>query len=81
MDKSRLERKVGFFVGLGLVLLAGMLIYFSKGASLFRGTYLLKLHAANIGGLKEQSFVQLAGVNVGNVQQINLESFRVEEAA
>jgi phospholipid/cholesterol/gamma-HCH transport system substrate-binding protein len=73
MDKSHLERKVGFFIGLGLVLLAGMLIYFSKGASLFHGTYLLKLHATNVGGLKEQSFVQLAGVNVGNVHQIKLD--------
>lgn len=74
MEKSRLERKVGLFVGLGLALLAALLVYFSKGASLFRGTYILNLHAANVGGLKQQSTVQLAGVNVGSVHQIKLDA-------
>ena len=73
MEKSRLERKVGLFVFIGLVLMAVLLVQFSKGTSLFRGTYNLKLHAANIGGLKPKSGVLLAGVSVGSVQQILLE--------
>lgn len=73
MEKSRLERKVGLFVGLGLLLLAGMLIYFSKGAGLFGSTYTLKLHTANVGGLKQQSGVLLAGVSVGSVRDIQLD--------
>jgi phospholipid/cholesterol/gamma-HCH transport system substrate-binding protein len=73
MEKSRLETKVGLFVCIGLVLLAALLIQFSKGTSLFRGTYNLKLHAANIGGLKLKSSVLLAGVAVGSVHQIQLE--------
>jgi len=73
MEKTRLESKVGLFVFIGLVLLAALLIQFSKGTSLFRGTYTLKMHAANIGGLKVKSGVLLAGVPVGSVYQIQLD--------
>jgi phospholipid/cholesterol/gamma-HCH transport system substrate-binding protein len=72
MDKSRLEVKVGLFVLIGLVLLAVALIQFSKGTSLFRGTYQLRLHAVNVGGLKLRAGVLLAGVEVGSVSQIKL---------
>jgi len=73
MEKSRLETKVGLFVLIGLVLLGALVVQFSKGTSLFRGTYTLRLHAANIGGLKLKSSVLLAGVPVGSVHQIQLE--------
>jgi phospholipid/cholesterol/gamma-HCH transport system substrate-binding protein len=72
MDKSRLEIKVGVFVLVGLVLLAVVLIQFSKGTSLFRGTYELRLKAINVGGIKERAGVLLAGVEVGSVSQIKL---------
>ena len=72
MDKSRLETKVGLFVFIGLALLAALLIYFSKGTSLFRGTYELRLHAGNVGGLKPRAGVLLAGVQVGSVSDIKL---------
>ncbi|MEI9960694.1 MAG: MlaD family protein [Limisphaerales bacterium] len=72
MDKSRLQIKVGLFVLLGLVLLAVLVIQFSKSASLFRGTYEVRMHAVNVGGLKEQAGVLLAGVQVGTVSQIKL---------
>ncbi len=72
MDKSRLEVKVGLFVLIGLVLLAVVLVQFSKGTSLFRGTYQLRLHAVNVGGLKQRAGVLLAGVEVGSVSTIKL---------
>jgi phospholipid/cholesterol/gamma-HCH transport system substrate-binding protein len=72
MDKSRLQIKVGLFVFIGLVLLAVVLIQFSKSTSLFRGTYELRLHAVNVGGLKERAGVLLAGVQVGSVSTIKL---------
>jgi phospholipid/cholesterol/gamma-HCH transport system substrate-binding protein len=72
MEKSRLETKVGLFVLIGLVLLAALLIQFSKGTSLFRGTYDLHLHAINVGGLKPRADVLLAGVPVGSVSDIKL---------
>jgi ABC-type transporter Mla subunit MlaD len=72
MDKSRLDIKVGLFVFIGLVLLALLLIQFSKGTSLFHGTYELRLHAANVGGIKPRAGVLLAGVQVGSVSDISL---------
>ena len=72
MEKSRLETKVGLFVFIGLTLLAVLLIQFSKGTSLFHGTYMLRLHAENVGGLKQRASVLLAGVQVGSVSGIEL---------
>jgi len=72
MEKSRLELKVGLFVLIGLALLAVLIIQFSKGTSIFRSTYDLRLHANNVGGLKPRAGVLLAGVQVGNVSDINL---------
>ncbi len=72
MDKSRLEIKVGLFVLIGLVLLAVLLIMFSKGASLIHGTYELRMTASNVGDLKERAGVLLAGVQVGTVSHIQL---------
>jgi phospholipid/cholesterol/gamma-HCH transport system substrate-binding protein len=72
MEKSRLELKVGLFVLIGLALLAVLIIQFSKGTSVFRGTYDLRLHANNVGGLKPRAGVLLAGVQVGNVSDIKL---------
>lgn len=74
MEKSRLETKVGLFVFIGLALLAALLIYFSKGTSLFHGTYELRLHAGNVGGLKQRAGVLLAGVQVGSVSDIKLDN-------
>ena len=72
MEKSRLETKVGLFVFIGLALLAALLIQFSKSTSLFSRTYELRLHASNVGGLKERAGVLLAGVQVGSVSSIKL---------
>jgi len=62
------------FVFVGLLLLAVLLVAFSKGTSLFRSTYMLKLHAVNVGGIKPRANVLLAGVQVGSVKDIKLAS-------
>ena len=72
MEQKRLETKVGLFVFIGLVLLALLVIQFSKGTSIFHGTYELRLRASNIGGLKQRASVLLAGVQVGSVSDIKL---------
>ncbi len=72
MEKSRLEIKVGLFVFICLALLGVLMVQFSKGTSLFRSTYQLKLHTENVGGLKQKSAVMLAGVPVGSIKQIQL---------
>lgn len=72
MDKKRLEWRVGLFVFIGLVVLGILLLQFSKSASLFRPTYNLYLKANNVGGLKAQAGVLMAGVNIGRVSEIQL---------
>jgi phospholipid/cholesterol/gamma-HCH transport system substrate-binding protein len=72
MSKSRLELKVGLFVLIGLALLAGLLLEFSKGLTFFRPTYEIYLQAANVGGLKPRAAVLMSGVQVGTVADIQL---------
>src|SRR5437879_4926963 len=72
MSKSHLEGKVGLFVFIGLVLIAGLLIQFSKGSSFFRPTYTIYLRAPTVGGLKPRAAVLMAGVQVGTVSEIKL---------
>src|SRR5437762_13228085 len=72
MSHPRLEWKVGLFVFIGLALLAGLLLEFSKGLSLFRPTYQIYLRAENIGGLKPRADVLMSGVQVGTVSAIQL---------
>ena len=72
MENPRLQLKVGLFVFIGLVLLAVLLIQFSKSSSLFRGIYVVRLHATNVGGIKTRAQVLLAGVQVGTVTDIKL---------
>jgi phospholipid/cholesterol/gamma-HCH transport system substrate-binding protein len=72
MSKSRLEWKVGVFVFIGLILLAGVLLEFSKGLTFFRPTYAIYLRASNVGGLKTRATVLMSGVQVGTVSDIQL---------
>jgi phospholipid/cholesterol/gamma-HCH transport system substrate-binding protein len=72
MSKPRLEWRVGLFVLIGLVLLTGLMVQFSKGTTFFRKTYNIMLHAANVGGLKPRATVLMAGVQVGTVSEIRL---------
>ncbi len=74
MNPSRLEGKVGLFVFIGLVLLAVLLIQFSKGITLFRPTYDIVLRAATVGGLKPRAQVLVSGVQVGTVARLELAS-------
>ena len=72
MNKARHEWKVGLFVVIGLVLLAALLLQFSKGTTFFRPTYRILLRAANVGGLKARSQVLMAGVQIGTVSDLRL---------
>ncbi len=74
MHKSRLELKVGVFVFVGLVLLAALLVSFSKGVTRFARTYDLKLRTTDVGGIKPGASVLMAGFPVGNVAGMLLSS-------
>jgi phospholipid/cholesterol/gamma-HCH transport system substrate-binding protein len=70
--KTRLELKVGFFVLIGLSLLAVLLIGFSKGTILFHSTYTILLHLDDVVGLQKNAEVFMSGVKVGNVSAVRL---------
>src|SRR6266511_3354345 len=67
MSQKKLEWKVGLFLFACLVLLALLMVNFSKGLTFFKPTYTLRLKTKNVGGIKEQAAVLMAGVQVGNV--------------
>lgn len=67
-----MEWKVGGFVAIGLVLLAVLVLNFSKGLSLLTPSYVVRLKTTNVGGIKEKAAVLLAGVTVGNVSHVQL---------
>lgn len=73
MSKAKLEWKIGLFMLVAIVLAGGLLLSFSKGASVFAPTYNVRLRTSNIGGLIRGAKVVLAGVPVGSVSRIELD--------
>lgn len=67
MSDPRPSLKVGAFAVAAIILLAALLLTFSKGLSWFTPTYALRLRAENVGGLKARSAVLVSGVAVGMV--------------
>ncbi len=72
MNEKRLEIKVGAFAVVALVVLAAILLVFSKGEGWFASTYTLRLRADNVSGLKARSSVLISGVPVGTVTSTEL---------
>jgi phospholipid/cholesterol/gamma-HCH transport system substrate-binding protein len=67
MSQKRLEWRVGLFVVACLGLLGLLILNFSKGLTFFIPTYTLHLKTSNVGGIKREAAVLVAGVPVGNV--------------
>ena len=67
MSESNQAGKVGVFVVVALVLLALALLTFSKGLGWLTPSYVLRLRADGVGGLKSKSAVLVSGVPVGRV--------------
>ena len=72
MSHKRLEWKVGLFVVVCLLLLALLVLNFSKGLTFFTPTYTVRLKTTNVGGIKREAAVLMAGVPVGNVTAAEL---------
>jgi phospholipid/cholesterol/gamma-HCH transport system substrate-binding protein len=72
MSERRTQIKVGFFVLIGLALMATLLLAFSRAKSWRTGHYGVNLVTANAGGIIEQSPVLMAGVPVGFVHDVEL---------
>lgn len=73
MKPSGLEWRVGLFVFVGLVLVCIGLIKFSKGVSFLTPTYELRLRTPDIGGIKQNAAVLMAGLPIGSVDGAELD--------
>ena len=73
MSERRFAGRVGLFVFAGIVLIAGLMLNFSRGVGFFKPKYELDLRIRNIAGLKERSAVYFLGVQVGNVKSVRLD--------
>ena len=72
MKETGVALKVGAFVVATILLLAVLVLVFSKGMTFYTPTYRLKLKAENVGGLKPRSSVLISGVPVGSVAATDL---------
>ena len=72
--KAKTELKGGLFLAITLILTAALVINFSKGTNPFTQTTLLHLTTKNVDGLKRNSVVMMAGVPVGKVSAIYLDT-------
>lgn len=74
MASKHFEIKVGVFVLFCLLVLGALVVSFSKGFSLVKSTYDVKLRTSDVGGIKARAGVLMAGVRVGTVTRIQLMS-------
>ena len=72
MNDSRFEFKVGLFVFVGVVLIALLILNFSKGFTLGHSTYKLRVILPNAAGLKPSADVMMAGLSIGKVSSMKL---------
>ncbi len=79
MERTTLDLWVGAFVVAGIVAL-GVLAFKVGNLSTYNvsETYQLQAYFTNIGGLKQQASVKSAGVLVGRVKEITLDTQRYE---
>jgi phospholipid/cholesterol/gamma-HCH transport system substrate-binding protein len=74
MKQSNIDLSVGAFVLLGLAVIVWFAVQAGAGVAIGRSTYAVKARFTNIGGLKPGSQVFIAGVPVGRVEKIDLDS-------
>lgn len=72
MSQSRIEIKVGIFVLIGLLMLGGLTLLFSRSTAFYKSYYELRLISANVGGIKPGAKVLMRGVQVGSVSSTRL---------
>jgi phospholipid/cholesterol/gamma-HCH transport system substrate-binding protein len=73
MSEKNYTSRVGWFVFLGLALIAALMLNFSRGVGFFKPRYELNMNTRTVAGLKEGADVYLSGVKIGSVKKIKLE--------
>ena len=73
MNEKRYATRVGLFLVMGLVLIAVLMLSFSRGIGAFKPKYEVQMRTRSVSGLRANSAVFLAGVQIGNVRSIELD--------
>ncbi len=73
MSEKKFAGRVGLFVFAGLVLIAALMLNFSRGVGTFKHKYEIKMRARNAAGLVPRAAVSLSGVQIGNVKSVELD--------
>lgn len=73
MSDKRSAGKVGLFIFIGIVLVAVLMLNFSRGMGFLQSTYDLKMRVRSVAGLKEGAPVLLSGVKIGRVSEVQLD--------
>ena len=68
------EVKVGIFVVTAILLLAYMTTQITRGRTVTRDMYTVYSHFENVSGLKTNSPVEIAGIDIGLVSEISLDN-------
>ena len=66
--------KLGMFVALSLVVFLGAIYFIGKSQNLFGTTFYLQANFKNVSGLQIGNNVQLSGINIGTVKEIEFVS-------
>jgi phospholipid/cholesterol/gamma-HCH transport system substrate-binding protein len=74
MKQSNIELSAGTFVLLGIAAIVWFAVQAGAGVAIGGSTYEVNARFTNIGGLKPGSQVLIAGVPVGHVEKIDLDS-------
>jgi phospholipid/cholesterol/gamma-HCH transport system substrate-binding protein len=72
VERSKVNIAAGFFVILGLLALGYLSIKLGKVSFLGGGGYVVTANFPSVGGLKTGSSVEIAGVEIGRVENIGL---------
>ena len=76
--KTKTEWKVGLFIAISLTIAVGLVLNFAKGVSPLTKTYSLNLITKNVDGIVKNAVVMMAGVPIGKVTEINLNTDKSE---
>ncbi|MFP4396485.1 MAG: MlaD family protein [Desulfonatronovibrio sp.] len=73
-QKMSVEVKVGMFVFIAIILLAYMTTQITRGRMLSSDMYTVFVQFENVSGLKTESPVEIAGIDIGMVRDISLDN-------
>jgi phospholipid/cholesterol/gamma-HCH transport system substrate-binding protein len=76
MDRTKLNLGVGVFMILGILALGYLSIKLGRVSFLGGGGYVVSVDFPSVGGLKEGSTVEIAGVEIGRVESIALADYQ-----